>query len=323
LPTVSVLVAAWNEAEMIGEHIQSFLGLSYPHKELVLCAGGPDGTLLIAREQAGEGVRVLEQEPGEGKQRALRRCLEQANGEILFLTDADCLLDDEAFTRTLAPLLQGSEEAATGTSRPLVRQERSPFVVHQWCTDLYANAGQPDYVTGLLGRNCAVKRQAMLEAGGFEAEVRTGTDYYLAQRLVQKGIPIRWVRDSSVQTRYPETSLSYWRKQSRWVRNLIVHGPKFSAHREVAMALRTAAVGWVMLLLPFVASQTGPIWLALWAVLCAQALLARVRYTTFARLYRGVQVPAQQVALTPLYLWVDWIAWSLPLPDLLFRRHRW
>ena len=44
LPLVSVLVAAWNESEHIDRHIQSFLALRYPHKELVLCAGGNDDT---------------------------------------------------------------------------------------------------------------------------------------------------------------------------------------------------------------------------------------------------------------------------------------
>ena len=50
---VSVLVAAWNEARLLREHIESFLRLSYPDRELVLCAGGTDGTLEIAHECAG------------------------------------------------------------------------------------------------------------------------------------------------------------------------------------------------------------------------------------------------------------------------------
>ena len=67
LPKVSVLVAAWNEADIIREHIQSFLGLHYPNKELILCAGGEDGTYRIAREQGHTKVKVLEQQRGEGK----------------------------------------------------------------------------------------------------------------------------------------------------------------------------------------------------------------------------------------------------------------
>ena len=58
-PRVSVLVAAWNEADMIEGHIKSFLALRYPNKELILCAGGNDGTYEIARRQAGEGLSLI------------------------------------------------------------------------------------------------------------------------------------------------------------------------------------------------------------------------------------------------------------------------
>src|SRR5262245_55148737 len=80
-PRVSALVAAWNEARGIAEHIGSFLALSYPNIELILCAGGPDGTFELASRHADERVIVLDQHPGEGKQHSLARCLEHATGE--------------------------------------------------------------------------------------------------------------------------------------------------------------------------------------------------------------------------------------------------
>lgn len=322
-PKVSVLVAAWNEAEMIQEHIASFLRLEYPNKELILCAGGEDGTGELARQHAGEQVVVLQQQPGDGKQGALRRCLSRATGDILFLTDADCLLDDDAFARTLAPLLLHGEDAATGTSRPLERQRGKPFVVHQWCADLFASAHLPEYVAGTLGRNCAVTRKALASTGGFDADVPTGTDYHMAKRLLQGGYRIRHARDSAIQTRYPETARDYWRRQSRWVRNLMVHGPAFGARDEVTQALRTSLVGLAMLAMPLTAIALGPVVLALWGALFAAAFLAKLRYARFARLYQGVEIRWRQIALTPAYLFVDFVAWSLPLIDLLLRRERW
>ena len=80
LPKVSVLVAAWNESAHIERHIESFQALRYPHKELVLCAGGTDGTYDMAKKYASEVVKVLEQHPGEGKQRALRKAFPQTDG---------------------------------------------------------------------------------------------------------------------------------------------------------------------------------------------------------------------------------------------------
>lgn len=321
-PMVSVLVPAWNEVDIIGQHVESFLQLHYPNKELVLCAGGGDGSYKVACQRMDEQVVVLEQQKGEGKQRALQRCLERARGEIVFLTDADCLLDDDAFQRTLAPLLEG-EDVATGTSRPLQHQLDDPLVIHQWRTDLFVDARRSEYISGLLGRNAAVKREALQEIGGFGAEVNTGTDYHMAKLLLQHGYRIRYVRDSSVRTRYPQSVRSYWRCQARWIRNLMLHGPAFGAYDEVVMALRTALTGWTMLLLPAVSLLGGPIVLAAWGMFLSHAVLAKVRHARFARWYQGIEIPVKQLALMPVYVFVDFIAWGLPLIDFLTWRHRW
>jgi len=323
LPLVSVLVAAWNEEEFVQRHIESFLALRYPHKELVLCAGGNDGTYEIARRRAGEGVVVLEQQAGEGKQAALRRCLAEAGGELIFLTDADCLLNDEAFTRTLAPLVLEREAAATGRSRPLAEQLAEPFTVYQWCTDIYVAAQYGDYVPGLLGRNCAVTRRALEQIDGFKVNVRTGTDYHMAKSLLKQGYRIRYVGDSTIESRYPASVRSYWRRQSRWVRNLIVQGPAFGDYDLVKAALRTSLIGVMMLGLPLFVLWIGPVAVVLWAILFGQSFLAKLRYARFAQLDRRVPVGVAQIVMTPVFMIVDYIAWTLPLVDLMLHRRRW
>ena len=121
-PRVTVLVAAWNEADLIERHVESVLALRYPNLEYVLCAGGTDDTYRLASRYERPGVVVLEQRPGEGKQAALRRGLQHASGDVIFLTDADCLLDDDSFERTVAPIVAGEAEATSGGSRPLTAQ---------------------------------------------------------------------------------------------------------------------------------------------------------------------------------------------------------
>ena len=59
-PRVSFLVAAWNEAGMIERCLRAVAGLSYPDVELVLCAGGSDGTFALAARYAGDKLRVIE-----------------------------------------------------------------------------------------------------------------------------------------------------------------------------------------------------------------------------------------------------------------------
>ena len=324
LPKVSVLVAAWNEADIVERHIRSFLKLSYPSKELILCAGGSDGTYDLSRQYAGEQVVVLKQQAGDGKQGALQRCLERAGGDLIFLTDADCVLDDESCLRTLAPLVQEGEQVATGLSRPLDDQVGNPFVIHQWCADTYAAAvRQGKYVSGLKGANCALWRTALETVGGFQAGVSTGTDYYLAKQLLAHGYRIRSVPGSINQTEYSETFSVHAQRQSRWLRNLMVHGRRFQAQAEVWAALRTSLLGLGVLLFPITFLVLGPIAACAWGLALTHGLLARLRYFAFAQIRHRTTLNRRYLCWLPMYMLSDFATWSLPLVDLLLRRERW
>jgi cellulose synthase/poly-beta-1,6-N-acetylglucosamine synthase-like glycosyltransferase len=325
LPLVSVLVAAWNEAEGIAAHVESFLRLRYPRRELVLCAGGEDGTYDLAASYAADGAIVLRQEPGEGKQRALRRCLGRATGEIIFLTDADCLLDDDAFERTLAPIIHEGEAVATGTSRPLPGQYANPFVLHQWFTQAGGTVRQGAYVDGILGRNAALRRDALEAAGGFDAEVRTGTDYYMAKQLLRQGYRIRHVPDSAVETPFPETLAQYRRQHTRWLRNVVVHGLRFGDYDEVLRCMIPSLLGGLMLAGPVVALFLGPVALVGWLLLFLHALLSRVRYMRFGESLTHLPFPRAAYARLPLYVLADFAIWATTLLQYLSKggRRQW
>lgn len=328
-PGVTILVAAWNEAAGIEDHIASVLRLRYPNLQYVLCAGGADGTYLIASRFARPGAIIMEQQPGEGKQAALRRALGEATGQIVFLTDADCLLDDDSFERTLAPILDGEAEATTGGSQPLPRQqERSVLALYHWAGDRYVACRTGETTGGLLGRNCALTRSALARTGDFRADVPTGTDYHLAKSLLAAGIAIRHVGTSSVHSRYSESVRPYARQQRRWLRNVVILGQRFGARDEVRQAAMTSCIGLATLLAPLLATVLGRSVLAAWLVVLVRGAASKVRYVDFA-----VQVDdrpelspsvARRLAAVPLTL-VELAVWSLPVLDYLVpaRRASW
>ncbi len=347
-PGVSILVAAWNEAGFIERHLQSVAALSYPNLEYVVCAGGGDGTLEIVRRLATPGMMVVEQLPGEGKQGALRKAFEYATGEIICLTDADCLLDNESFEQVLAPLINDGEAAASGLAVPLPEQWRtSRFAAYQSAIRYYAEAHAPLYRAGLDGCNAAVRRNALEAAGAFAADVPVGTDYHLAKALLREGYKIRHVVTSSVATRYAVDWRQYSRQQRRWLRNVAMLGAQTGAWDEVGSSLQTSLLGAAMLLGPFVGALLGRWLLALWSLAFAHSVLSKLRYLAFTRIaYGEVQSPRSKVqsrdeerdgaasqlstvhcALITIagYTLLDFLAWALPLVDypLPSRRRSW
>jgi glycosyltransferase involved in cell wall biosynthesis len=325
MPQVSVLLAAWNERRHIDAHIGSFLSLDYPNIELVICAGGADGTFEQARKYACDRIIVLEQRAGEGKQAALARCLTRASGEVLYFTDADCRYSDEALVRLLAPLATEGEHAATGGSRPLAEQAQRLLPLYLWTSDVVASSRQGKYTQGLLGRNAAVTRYALDQSGGLSFPAPTGTDYQLARRLIEHGFAIRHVPTSVVASEYPESLQVYRHKQSRWLRNLLIYGLRYGATRDLRATLITVVSGAVMLVAPLTALLAGRRVLAPWSVLVLYAIGAKVRYLLFTSLLYQQPVPAKvYIGLAPLRL-IDFAIWLSPAIDLLSarRRHQW
>jgi len=90
-PTVSMIIAAYNESQEIRRRIENCLALDYPKDkiEIITALDGPtDGTDALVREYLGSGIRILDSPIHQGKASALNRALSVAQGEILLFGDA-------------------------------------------------------------------------------------------------------------------------------------------------------------------------------------------------------------------------------------------
>ena len=321
LPTVSILVAAWNEEAHIGRFLQSFHTLNYPHKQLVLCAGGNDATLIICQEASNEQIIVIEQQAGIGKQRALHQAFPHTTGEIVYLTDADCILCDDSFARAIMPIANGESLVTTGYSQPRTAQLDIPFVLWQSVTQLYGVIYAGKSADGLLGRNCAIQRDVLAKSRGLETEAITGTDYVLAKKLLAQGATIQRSTRSRIQTDYPTTIRAYMRQQSRWLRNVTLHGQRFGSWSEVRQSIQTSLIGLVMITLPF-AGIFFPIFWAIWGLLFFQTLLARWRYWRVSCVLLNTQPKLQHLIYLPFFSLVDFATWASTLLNYPFEKWR-
>jgi cellulose synthase/poly-beta-1,6-N-acetylglucosamine synthase-like glycosyltransferase len=320
-PKVSVLVAAWNEAKNIECFLGSFLQLRYPKKELVLCAGGEDGTYELVRQWCGLRIIVLKQQPGEGKQSSLRRSLPCATGSIIYFTDADCILDDNSFERVIYPIVTGEEAVVSGSSRPSAKVlEENSFIASQAASQLYSALYTPRYADGLLGRNCAVERRLLERSRGLAEPAPSGTDFVLSKMLVRAGARIRQTPESLVVTQYPSTFREYIRQQRRWLRNVAILGHRYKALREMSTSLMTSLIGLTMLVLPFLWIFWGPLFIVIWMLLFVQVLLARSRHSLISRRFLDQPFKSLVLLAQPIFILLDFVAWSRPLFDYVLIR---
>ncbi|HSC52255.1 MAG TPA: glycosyltransferase family 2 protein [Phnomibacter sp.] len=99
LPTVSFIVAAYNESRLICEKIENTLQLQYASDKLeiiIVTDGSNDNTPDLVQEYYGDKVRILHQPKRMGKSAAINRAVASAQGEILVFSDANTILDSDA-----------------------------------------------------------------------------------------------------------------------------------------------------------------------------------------------------------------------------------
>ena len=90
-PSVSVIIAAYNEQRDLAAKLENTLSIDYPksHLEIIVTSDcSSDRTDEIAREFAPRGVRLHRQQTRLGKTAAQNAAVLQANGEIIVFSDA-------------------------------------------------------------------------------------------------------------------------------------------------------------------------------------------------------------------------------------------
>lgn len=307
LPSVSVLLPAWNDAAILPRCLQSLLDIAWPALEIIVVAGGRDGTLDIARRFVCDRVIVIEQAPGQGKQAALQAAFDLSAGDVIYLTDADCVVPREAFQRVMEPVLSGEFRASTGASIPLPEQHASPLIRYQWGKDLFWGRQQQRTAGGVLGRNCAIQRQTLIDMGAFRERVHSGTDYHLSQRLRRAGVEIAWTA-SYVYSEYPDTPRAYLRMWRRWIKNVLIQGVTSRSYREVLSTGIGIATAMPILSGPLLAVAISPWTLVPW--LCLLGYVSWKRWSSHRTVVSAGLVPPIpfSVAWIPQYVLLDALA---------------
>jgi biofilm PGA synthesis N-glycosyltransferase PgaC len=97
VPAVTLVTAAYNEADIIARKLDNSLALHYPRLEVIVASdGSTDATLNIVKSYAARGVRALSLPVRSGKAAAINLAAGHAVGDLLIISDANAVLERDA-----------------------------------------------------------------------------------------------------------------------------------------------------------------------------------------------------------------------------------
>lgn len=286
LPSVDVVVPAYNEERHLDACIDAVLAQDYPADRLRLLlvdAGSSDGTLALAERRAAEDERVVVVS-GRGRlgtAAALNAGLEVAAAEVFARVDAHGHPAPDYVSRAVAALQAGEPEGVVGVGGQPSFSGASAFG-RAFTLARGSRLGVGGSVYAAPGtREIADTvpwgvywRQALERVGGFNPAMNHGEDEELNWRLKKAGMPV--MLDSAIRFEYvPRSSLPevfrQYRNYGRARARVVAAHPDFLRARHLAPAVLVLALAGLAAAAPF--SRSARLGLAaLGGVYCAAAV---------------------------------------------------
>ncbi|MGF6953659.1 cellulose synthase/poly-beta-1,6-N-acetylglucosamine synthase-like glycosyltransferase/spore germination protein YaaH/peptidoglycan/xylan/chitin deacetylase (PgdA/CDA1 family) [Neobacillus sp. B4I6] len=248
-PSVSVVIAAYNEEKVICKTVDSILSSDYPAFEvLIIDDGSKDDTAGVVQETYAKHplIRLIKKTNG-GKSSAVNLGFKEANGEIVVALDADTLIAENAISLLVNHFKNEKVAAVSGN----VKVGNKGNLLTNW--------QHIEYVTGFnlerrafAALNCitvvpgaigAWRKTAVEEAGYFQEDT-LAEDTDITLTLLRQGKKIEFEEKAYAFTEVPEDIKSLAKQRYRWVYGTLQCLWK---HREALFNKKHNSLGFIAL----------------------------------------------------------------------------
>lgn len=191
LPTVSILISAYNEEAVIERKIQNILEIDYPKEKLEVLIGddgSADRTAEIVARYADQGITLVKAPKNAGKAAMLNRLNSIAKNDILVLCDANTMFFPNVVRKLVQPFQDKKIGCACGH---LILSDKSGSVLGRgessyWDleSEIKKFEGILDRLIGGNGALYAIRRELYTE---LPVKKSVMDDFFIATKVLQKG----------------------------------------------------------------------------------------------------------------------------------------
>jgi len=285
----SVIIPARNEELQIEKCLRSVLNQNYPqHLFEVIVADdhSTDNTALIVRSLQKEysNLKLLELEKllqskqlNSYKKKAIDLSIQQATGDWIATTDADCTVTKE-WLSNLSNFIQ--QYNSVFIAAPVKFTNTGSFVSIFQCLDFMSLQGitaasvYKGFHSMCNGANLAYNKKVFFEVGGFKGidNIVSGDDMLLMHKIYlryKKQVHFLFSSSSVVETLPMETWKDFFNQRIRWASK----ADKFDDKRIIAVLVFIYLFNLSFILIPVIAFWQPKLWLYLLVMLFAKTII--------------------------------------------------
>ena len=229
-PSVTVLVAAYNEQDSIEDTVRSLMRQDYPGQlaVTVINDGSADRTADIVRGLLPEfaNLRLIDLKKNGGKAGALNEGLAACDTELVITVDADCWIWKHGIRNLVGRRLADPPHTRAVAGAILIRNSRQNWLTKAQEWDYFLGIAAIKRIQSLFqgtlvaqGAFSVYDRSVLLEVGGWPHTV--GEDIVLTWKILRAGYRVGHAENAIAMTRCPDNLKQFIRQRQRWSRGLI------------------------------------------------------------------------------------------------------
>jgi glycosyltransferase involved in cell wall biosynthesis len=174
---LSIIIPSLNEEKYLPLLFESIKKQNFFDYEIILAdAGSTDKTLEIAKQY---NCKVIKGGlPAKGRNEGAKI----AKGDLLFFCDADVVLPEGFFEKSLAEFAERKLELASFCIVPLPKTKLSGFLLNIFYNQpiVLLESALPHAATGIF-----FKKELFDKSGGFDEDIKLSEDHYLVRRTIK------------------------------------------------------------------------------------------------------------------------------------------
>lgn len=194
-PSVTLLIAAYNEEQVISRKLDNTLKLDYPRDLLqiiVAADGSDDRTVEIVKSFASQGVELSYDSARLGKMSAINRAMQKAHNEIVVFSDANNDYAQDVLLEIVKPYSDPAVGAATGSK--LVQKEGSQLgetdgLYWKYESFIKRMENRIGCCMGVSGEIFSLRRSLFLPP----PSRIVNDDFYMAMDVIKRGYSVSYV----------------------------------------------------------------------------------------------------------------------------------
>ncbi|NBL63693.1 glycosyltransferase [Flavobacterium sp. NST-5] len=238
LPTVTVIVPAYNEGKLVYDTLMSIAASDFPAEKMQLLAiddGSKDETwywMQVAKKRLGDRVEILQQPQNKGKRHALYRGFKMGTGDVFVTIDSDSIVKRDTLRNLVSPFIvdencgavAGNVQVLNNQKAMLAKMLNVSFVMSfefvrsaesmlgtVMCTPGALAAYRKDAVFACL--NDWINQTFM----GTPSDI--GEDRAMTNMILKQGYKVLFQRNAHVLTNVPEKYKNLYKMFIRWGRS--------------------------------------------------------------------------------------------------------